>query len=194
MADAATDILGVSSLKQELRIRATVSSHDALLESQIKSAVSFVSRQISAPLVDQTFTLYVDSPGDDNPIVFRSRAYKAIEGIRYWTRAAQERDASDGSIAPADLGRIVQRHGASQAASGLDEHIWIYPPASGWPELLENTVMEIDVKRGLDIDVATEALRQAVILCVRQFYDGYREIRPTEAFFALIAPWRYYGI
>ena len=45
-----------------------------------------------------------------------------------------------------------------------------------------------------DLDEAAKpALKQAVILCVRQFYEGYREIRPTEAFYALVAPWRRYG-
>ena len=40
---------------------------------------------------------------------------------------------------------------------------------------------------------APPALRSAVVLCVRQLYDGYREIRPTEAFWAMIEPWRDYG-
>lgn len=44
-----------------------------------------------------------------------------------------------------------------------------------------------------DDDPARPALQAAVILVVRQLYDGYREIRPTEAFYALIAPWRRYG-
>ena len=35
-------------------------------------------------------------------------------------------------------------------------------------------------------------LRPAIIAAVRQNYDGYREIRPTEAFYALLAPFRSY--
>ena len=42
-------------------------------------------------------------------------------------------------------------------------------------------------------DEVPKGLKQAVILCVRQFYDGHAEIRPTAAFYALIAPWRRYG-
>ena len=44
-----------------------------------------------------------------------------------------------------------------------------------------------------EADEVPPALRQAVILCVRQFYDGHPEIRPTAAFYALIAPWRRYA-
>ena len=29
-----------------------------------------------------------------------------------------------------------------------------------------------------------------MILCVRQLYDGYRQIRPTEAFLRITAPYR----
>ena len=42
-------------------------------------------------------------------------------------------------------------------------------------------------------DPAMPALKAAVTLVIRQLYGGYREIRPTEAFYALIAPWRRYG-
>ena len=35
-------------------------------------------------------------------------------------------------------------------------------------------------------------MKAAGVLLVRQLYNGYREIRPTEAFFALVAPFRSY--
>ena len=35
-------------------------------------------------------------------------------------------------------------------------------------------------------------LRPAITSAVRQLYDGYREIRPDEAFFALMQPFRSY--
>ena len=56
--------------------------------------------------------------------------------------------------------------------------------------VLDNSQIEIVVTRGM---TTPPALRSAVVLCVRQLYDGYREIRPTEAFYALIDPWRDHG-
>ena len=41
-------------------------------------------------------------------------------------------------------------------------------------------------------DLDNPVLRSAGVLLVRQLYDGYREIRPTEAFYGLIAPFRSY--
>ena len=63
----------------------------------------------------------------------------------------------------------------------------IYPPTSGWPVVRENSLIEVVVTRGMN---TPPALRSAVVLCVRQLYDGYREIRPTEAFWAMLEPWR----
>ncbi len=57
---------------------------------------------------------------------------------------------------------------------------------------IEAAVVFVEREISGSIDPENKALGQAVILLVRQFYDGYREIRPTEAFYALIQPWRRY--
>ena len=51
-----------------------------------------------------------------------------------------------------------------------------------------NFISEATGRGAADLD--NPALRSAAILLVRQLYNGYREIRPTEAFFALIDPFR----
>ena len=56
--------------------------------------------------------------------------------------------------------------------------------------MLPNSLIELIVVRGMNAPAALEA---AVVLCVRQLYDGYRDIRPTEAFYALIEPFRSYA-
>ena len=69
----------------------------------------------------------------------------------------------------------------------------VYPPSTGWPEVLSNSKIEFVLQQGVDMTAASRAIAQAVILLVRQLYDGYREIRKTEAFYALLMDWRYYG-
>ena len=184
MAGTATDVVTLDEIKAELRIDAAVSDHDTLLTGHIEAAVSFVSRHVDAPMVDVDETIYVPRPGGASlPVSFVALAVKSVESVKYWTFANSTlRDEPDATIAGGALGRLVS-HG---------RHNLLYPPADGWPEALQGSLLAVQVKRGLAIDATTKALKQAVILCVRQFYDGYREIRPTEAFYALIAPWRRY--
>ena len=183
MADTATEVVTLDEIKAELRIDAAVSDHDALLTGHIEAAVSFVARHVDAPLVDVAETIYAPRPsGASLPVSFRVLAVKSVESVKYWTPASALRDDPDGAVAKGDLGRLVSE----------GRHNLLYPPADGWPEALQGSLLAVQVKRGLAIDATTKALKQAVVLCVRQFYDGYREIRPTEAFYALIAPWRRY--
>ena len=182
MAATALEVVSAEEIKRELRLEVSDSDQDELLESQIAAAVSLVARQISTPLVDVTETIHVPRPPADQPLCFRALAVKAVLQIHYWTPAGALRDPADGMIDKAELGRRVSR----------DRSNTLYPPPAGWPEILDGSLLALKVKRGLELSAQTKALKQAVILCVRQFYDGYREIRPTEAFYALIAPFRRY--
>ena len=89
-----------------------------------------------------------------------------MTAVKYWTAAGSLRAEPNGSIAVGTLGRMVEYFGYV-----------IYPPAAGWPLVLDNSLIEIGVTRGQD---TPEALRAAVILCVRQFYDGYRLDSPDR--------------
>ena len=179
MAATALDIVSLATMKSELRIPAAEPDHDVLLTGQIAAAVSFVSRFLRVPLVDLAVTFRCSRPSyAAAPIVLSSAGVRSVSSVKYWTAAGSLREEPNGSIAVGTLGRMVEYCGFA-----------IYPPAGGWPLVLDNSLIEIGVTRGQD---TPEALRAAVILCVRQFYDGYRRIRPTEAFFALIRPFQDY--
>ncbi len=193
MAKMATDLVSIDRLKQELRLggataesRAAFQEHDALLAAQIDAAVSFVAREIDAPLVETTQTLYVQPATGQHPLVFDVRALKRVSRFQYWSLSGALRQAPDGSIRVQDLGRLVLA-GFRGGSHGL------YPPATGWPAVRAGSLFRLEVARGLEMTEQTMALRQAIVLCVRQLYDGYGEIRPTAAFYALIQPWRVYG-
>ena len=51
-----------------------------------------------------------------------------------------------------------------------------------------NFISEATGRGAADLD--NPALRSAAIILCRQFYNGYREIRPTEAFWAILDPYR----
>ena len=48
----------------------------------------------------------------------------------------------------------------------------------------------MDLTRSITLTARTVALKQAVILACRAFYDAEPMIRPTASMYALIAPWR----
>ena len=68
----------------------------------------------------------------------------------------------------------------------------VWPPAAGWPSVLAGSCWRVTYTSGIDFGGVVDDLRAAVVLGVRQLYDGAAEIRPTAAFYALVAPWRRY--
>ena len=179
MARTALDIVSLAMMKAELRIPAAEIEHNTLLTGQIAAAVSFVSRHLRAPLLDRVEVFRCWRPGDSTaPIVLPTGSVRYVGSVKYWTPGRALREAPDGAIDVDTLGRVV-------ALSGFQ----IYPPVGGWPLVLGGSLIEIMLTRGMD---TPPALRAAVVLCVRQLYDGYREIRPTEAFYGMLRPYRSY--
>ena len=177
MATDALDVLSLEMVKSELRIGLAETDHDILLTDLTANAVSFVSKYLPAPLLDRAEGFRCFRPGDSAPIVLPTTNVRSVVTIRFWTVSGGSLDAApDGMIPVSSLGRRVQHGGYV-----------IYPPTSGWPVVLDNSLIEVVVTRGMN---TPPALRSAVVLCVRQLYDGYREIRPREAFWAMLEPWR----
>ena len=177
MATDALDVLSLEMVKAELRIPQSETQHDELLTSHVAAGVAFVSKYLRAPLLDRAEGFRCFRPGDSAPIVLPTNNVRSVSSVRYWTVSGGSLEAApDGMIPVGSLGRRVQHGGYV-----------IYPPTSGWPVVLANSLIEIVVTRGMN---TPPALRSAVALCVRQLYDGYREIRPKEAFWAMIEPWR----
>ena len=187
MAATALDIVSVPDMKEELRIPGATTSQDALLKRQIESAVSYCQHSLRAPLVD-VVDVYRLTPvsGTTAPLIFAAPALKSVENLEYWTPAGSKIDDPDGSILPADLGRLVHELYDWQTHA-------LYPTSSGWPETLPDTVFLLSAKRGIDITPETAALRSATILLVRTLYDGYRAIRSNEAFLKILQPFKSRG-
>ncbi|WP_425154701.1 hypothetical protein [Candidatus Palauibacter sp.] len=174
-------VVTVEEVKRELRTE-DYSGHDDTVEAQIAAAAAFVGGEIGVPLADAHSTVRARPETGNRPIVFDARGLKRVDRVRYWTPAAELRDDPDGAIEAAEFGRTVR-------AGRLGRGHGLYPPAAGWPDVLPGSLLDVEVVRGVDAG-DLPALKQAVIMCVRQLYGGHREIRPTEAFYALIAPWQ----
>ena len=177
MATNALEVVSLATIRSELRI--PDDSHDGLLTGQIAAAVSFVSLHLRVPLLDRAEEFRCSRPSySATPIILPTDGVRSVSSVKYWTADGSLREAPNGTIDVSTLGRLVEYCG-----------FVIYPPADGWPLVLDNSQIEIGVTRGMD---TPPALRSAVVLCVRQFYDGYRRIRATEAFYALLQLFRSY--
>lgn len=180
MAATALDVLSLEYAKQQLRLPNTDHEHDDLIRGQIGAAVSFVGRHLRAPLVDTTETHRCIRPGDDWPLAIRTGHVRSMSAIRYWSEDRELREAPDGSISVASLGRRVE----------VGRNFCIWPPAAGWPTVATDSLFEIDLVRSLELTSHTQALVDACVLAVRALYDGQPLIQPTASMYALMWPWR----
>ena len=178
MAATALDVLPLATVRAELRFDNAETSQDALLTLQIEAAVDFVARDTGLPLLDTTDTVFAPPPGaDDRPLCVMRRHLRDVTALHYWPPDATLQDE------PTEFTRPGGR------TQTIPDGMLLYSTAP-WPDVLEGTLFRATVDVGLA--AIPPSLAQAAVLAVRQLYAGYREIRPTEAFFALIAPWRRY--
>ena len=180
MASTALAILSLAAAKEELRVATDETDHDALITAQIAGAASYVSRWTRAPLVDRAETHRVHSPGSDSPIALLTDYVQSISPIRYHAAGTALREAPDGTIAVADLGRREQ----------VGKWFCVWPPADGWPELETGSMLELDLTRGIQITAQTQSLRDAVVVVLRHLYGAEPRLLPKATILALIDPWR----
>ena len=222
MATTALKVVPLLAMRRELRIEGdTNPDDDARLIGQIGAAVSDVSLDASAPLVEQRETIEAAVPYRDRPVAFTATVVRAVRQVRYWTPGGSLRSAPDGVLTDEELGRLQSDWPATRRNR-------LYPPAAGWPAVLAGSRLWLDVTRGVpflewvawpgappaadatqtDQDTYADAaaayavavssplhgLRQAVILRVREHYNGdeRRAGSMRNAYDALIDRWRRY--
>ena len=221
MATTALEVVPLLAMRRELRIERDINpDDDARLIGQIGAAVSDVSLDASAPLVEQAETIEAAVPYRDRPVPFTATVVRAVTQVRYWTSGGSLRDEPDGVIAGSDLGRLQSDWPATRRN-------WLYPPEAGWVPVLAGSRLWLAVTRGVpfpawvdwpgappadatqtDQDTYADAydayaaavssplhgLRQAVILRVREHYNGdeRRAGSTRNAYDALIDRWRRY--
>ena len=181
MAETAIEVVTLETMRRELRISADDQSQDARITEKIGEAVDFVSERTGLPLLDVTETLYECPYGVDYSILpLRVRDVLSITEIKYWETTQKLREDPTGEVEVDTLGRLF--------ATCEDESLgfFVYPPADGWPTRLANSLFQVKVVRGLE--TIAPGIKSAVILATRQLFEGFREVRPTNAMFTFMAP------
>lgn len=191
MAGSALDWVSVADAKRDLRLAASDTTDDDLIQSQIEEAVAWVQSHTGLPMIDRDNVQYSGRPAsDDSPIQFYIPGFKSVVDMRVRTSVfATLGDAVDASGLRVDL-----------APGG---RVTIYPPAGDgkWPDRTDVEAQEVHFRVDVGIDPADPpdggdpaltyvSLRQAVKLLVASFYEGAMMMEPNAAVYALTGPFR----
>ena len=222
MATTALKVVPLLAMRRELRIEGeTNTDDDARLIGQIGAGVSDVSLDASAPLVEQPETIAAAVPYCDRPVAFTATVVRVVRQVRYWTSGGSLRDEPDGVIAGSELGRhasdwpTTRRNWLYPPVAGwppvlAGSMLWVdltrgvpFPPWVDWPgarpePTADQAVLDAYNARQAAYAAAVSSplhgLRQAVILRVREHYNGdeRRAVSMRNAYDALIDRWRRY--
>ena len=173
-----------------------------------------MSLDASSPLVEQDETIEAAASYRDRPVAFTATVVRAVTQVRYWTPGGSLRWPPDGVITDVELGRL-------QSDWPTTRRNWLYPPVAGWLPALAGSKLWLDVTRGVPfpawvdwpgappaadaeetdqnayaaaVSSPLHGLRQAVILRVREHYNGdeRRAGSMRNAYDALIDCWKRY--
>lgn len=180
VADSYLDILPLASMKAELRLQ-DASEMDTAIEGQINAAGSYVAARIAQPLISESGEWRMRGfPQEGAPLDIPVSHIYRVTGVSYWSISGSWRVAADGEIAALNLGRFETYTAGSHLGTRL------YGPATGWPQTLDTGdagsdahPVRIGYLRGLD--PVPEAIRQAMILTTRDYFEGHRAI-PASGF------------
>ena len=193
-ATTALEVVSLEEIKDELRLGSD-ESQDAMITAQVEAAVSWLEKYIGRSIVQATVgtrSMVKFFPlTNDRPISFIAKDFISLTSSEYWPLTAHITDEPI-AIDADDLGPIRRSNWMWHNSSG-PVRLWnqfLKDTSTIWPgEILQDTDIVITYLSGIDLDVA-QALKQSVIVLVRQFYDGYAELRPNHAVMSLARPFQ----
>lgn len=180
----ADTFLPVARLREEMRIPEGVTQADSILQSHRASAIAWIEAHTRQPILDRyeaVFRAQVPS-GQQRLEAVRRPHIRSLQAIRYWETGG-ESEAPDGALTGSALPRSVPLPD--------DTGLTIFAPPAGWPQMVAAAGIWIVVESGMaEAHRFAEAVRAAGIAFVRHRWNGLREVRPTDAMVALLAPVR----
>ena len=183
--DAET-LIPLADLKNELGITAGDAGYDSDVQGYRAAALKWIESVAHRAPLKVAETLVRCLPRGDAFLVISpayDRTITAATPIRYWTPGQEAREAPGGSITLASLGRRARSEGGVS--------LFVYPPAGGWPDAVNERMAEIDVDRAWNMtEGERESVRGIVVLWARGMFT--REDRHFTAAEKLIRPLAWY--
>ena len=158
MPNTAEEILSLAEAKRHLRIDDDSQDGNSLVSSCVENAVSDVMRRTGLPLIDRIIRLDLFRPYNSMDAIFvgvMPGELRSIQSILYWTADSDLRDDPGGSITISDLGRMDLKFAA------------VWPPVDGWPVVLKNSTLQVNLTIGFDIGPTEKSILQGIILTTK---------------------------
>ena len=175
MATTALEILPLADAKTQLRILGT--DDDERITFCIEAAVGHVQHQANLPLLDVEDKFWAYGVQRTYPITLPFSFVRSVDNVAYWGTGQMRREDPTGTVPVVDLGRME--------VFDLKRALSVWPPDDGWPtdRLIEAPIL-FTVTRGVD---SNPRVLQALVLVVREFFEGRREKATLDAASSLIA-------
>ena len=143
MAENATDILSLDAAKFALRVEDGTGIDDEITRC-IQAAADYCARVAAKPLVDRTATFLAPRPATASiPIRLPSIYVKSITEIQYWETTQGLREEPAGTVMPVPSNPPAETDDPVGRRQVVDRHYTaVWPPASGWPEVLSENGVE----------------------------------------------------
>ncbi|MCY4535177.1 MAG: hypothetical protein OXB91_07415 [Bryobacterales bacterium] len=183
IATAATDIVSLALMKEELGIPEEAIEKDAAITAQIEAATAWAAEKTSKPILKtdgEHRAMGFPRYGAPIRIPYRYLLEENL-AVEYWTPETEPWAAADGSLSGDTLGRLESRY---------ERGFMLYPHGGAWPEAHPEAPVVIRFRMAWDLP---GAIRQAVILQVRDFFEGQRESPRISAAETILQPYVTYG-
>ena len=187
---SATAVVSLAEAKRELRD--PPDSADALITAHIAAAVNYIEAWLSRPILRVNRECDVLATGK-NPMIFRLNDAYDVRSIKYWSDEDAFRLEPDESVVDREASPVVPLSEVGRVEYGKWPnfvHCIYQPGGDGWPDAYQDT-FRVVMYAGIDIAKAT-GLKQAIILGVRQLWDGHAEVTMNNAMEWLANPWKRY--
>ena len=191
MPTSATDFVSLTVAKESLRIDGTYLDGD--LENNLEAGVQAVERDTGYIILDRTKKLNVERPLDsDCPAMVNAMAVKSVTSIAYWTPTQKLRENPSGVVMIAPSDPPVDTDNPIGRTEQVTEQLFeIWPPATGWPEILTQSHLVITISQGWDDDFTglpnINILKRAVIIWAGRGLDGIAVDPGERAYWNIIA-------
>ena len=188
-ASAAIDsFLPLSEVKAHLQLDPASTAMDTELKQYRTGAVSFCEGYLGFKIITTVFDKAVYARGSE-PMYLGERHLSSVRQVRYWTTEDKYMsEEPDVTLTNDDLGRIGF-YSRGRLPSSQDPRIesgrqdsYILWPVSEWPKAAYGSLFSVTLDVGLPAaDSRMPGIRTAVLLMIRETFEGYRVMSPNHA-------------